>query len=69
MRLVAIALSAFIAVLGATGIVAPARLLAIARSFETPFGLEAAAVLRLVLGTTLFLAAQSGIQWRGGGSV
>jgi hypothetical protein len=57
MRLLALFLSALIAVLGVIGIVAPARLLAIARSFDTPLGLYAAAALRLVLGTALFLAA------------
>ena len=57
MRLLALFLSAFIAVLGVIGIVAPARLLAIARWLDTPLGLYAAAALRLVLGTALFLAA------------
>src|SRR2546425_7940949 len=48
MRLVALALSAFMA---------PGRLLAIARSFDTPLGLYATATLRLVLGAALFLVA------------
>ena len=35
----------------------PGRLLAIARSFDTPLGLYATATLRLVLGAALFLVA------------
>jgi len=57
MVFVAFALSLLVAVLGAVGIVVPASLLTIARPFLTPAGLYAAALIRLVLGTTLFVAA------------
>jgi len=57
MRLVALTLSLVISVVGAVGIVMPAVLLAISRPFLTPAGLYAAAGLRVVLGTALFLAA------------
>ncbi len=54
---VALAFSILVAVVGAVGIVVPASLLTIARPFLTPAGLYAAAGLRLVLGTALFLSA------------
>jgi hypothetical protein len=57
MALVALTFSIVVAVGGAVGIVAPASLLTIARPFLTPAGLYAAAVLRLVLGTALFVSA------------
>ena len=57
MALVAFAFSLLIAALGAVAIVLPSVLLAIAQSFVTSLGLYAAAALRLVLGTALFLAA------------
>jgi hypothetical protein len=57
MALVALTLSLVVAVLGAVGIVVPTVLLAISRPFLTPTGLYAAAALRLVLGTVLFVAA------------
>ena len=46
-----------IVVLGAVGIVAPASLVAISRSFLSPTGLYVAAGIRLTLGTVLVLAA------------
>jgi len=57
MAFVALTFGIAIAVLGALGIVVPASLLSISRPFLTPAGLYAAAGLRLVLGTALFLAA------------
>lgn len=57
MVLVAFVLSLFVAALGALGVVSPAGLLGVVRRFESPAGLYAAAVLRLVLGVALFLAA------------
>jgi hypothetical protein len=55
--LVALTFSIVIAVVGAVGIVVPTSLLAIAGLFVTPVGIYAAAALRLVLGTALFVAA------------
>ena len=55
--LVALTLSIVITVVGAVGSVVPTFLLAISRPFLTPAGLYAAAALRLVLGTALFMAA------------
>jgi hypothetical protein len=57
MALVALTLGLVIAVLGAVAIVDPTVLLAISRPFLTPIGLYAAAVLRLILGTALFVSA------------
>jgi hypothetical protein len=57
MATVAILLSAALAGMGAVGIVSPARLLEIARRFQTPSGIYAATGVRLVLGLALFLAA------------
>jgi len=45
------------AILGTVGIFVPTALLAVSRPFLTPAGLYAAAAIRLVLGTALFLAA------------
>jgi hypothetical protein len=53
----AMALSLLVAALGAIGVVAPAELRGIARHFQTPTGLYAAAAIRVVLGGTLVLAA------------
>lgn len=57
MAWVAMALCVVLAGLGAIGVVSPDALLGIARRFQTPSGLYAGAVIRLVLGGTLFLAA------------
>jgi hypothetical protein len=57
MALVALTFGVAMVVLGAVGIVAPVALLGVSRPFLTPAGLYAAAGLRLVLGTVLFLAA------------
>jgi len=46
-----------VAGLGALGMVSPSRLLAVVRHFQTRGGLFAAAIIRIVLGTILFLAA------------
>jgi hypothetical protein len=59
MALIALVLSLFVAALGALGMVSPMKLLGIARHFENPGGLCAAAALRIVLGVALFLAAPS----------
>lgn len=58
MVLVALAMCALGAVLGSVGVVYPPGLVAVIRVlFETPARLYAAAVLRLVFGVALFLAA------------
>lgn len=57
MTTVAIILSAAVAVLGVVGIASPGQLLAIVKRFQTPNGLYAAMVIRLVFGLALFLAA------------
>jgi hypothetical protein len=57
MAIVALILSLFVAALGATGIVSPMRLLRFARQFQRPAGLYAAAILRVIFGVALFLAA------------
>ena len=57
MALVALTLSLVIAVVGVVGLIAPASLLAISLPFLTAAGLYAAAALRVVLETALFVAA------------
>jgi len=57
MAIAALVLSLFVAALGALGIVSPMGLLSIVRQFQRPAGLYAAAILRIVLGVALFLAA------------
>ena len=57
MALVALTLGIAIAILGAVGLIVPTVLLAMSRPFLTPAGPIAAVVLRLVLGTALFVAA------------
>jgi len=57
MVFIAFILSLFVAALGALGMVSPMRLLNIVRHFRSPAGIYAAAVLRVILGVALFLAA------------
>ncbi len=57
MALIALGLSLFVAALGAVGMVSPMRLLGVARHFQSPAGLCAAAALRVVLGVALVFAA------------
>ncbi len=57
MALIALTFSIVVAVLGGVAIVDPTVLLTISRPFLSPAGLYAAAGLRFVLGTALFLAA------------
>ncbi len=57
MAFVALALSLFVAALGALGMFSPTRLLNIVRHFQNPAGIYAAAALRIILGVALFLAA------------
>jgi hypothetical protein len=57
MALIALGLSLFFAALGALGMVSPLRLLGVARHFQSPVGLYAAAALRVLLGAALFFAA------------
>lgn len=57
MVLIALVLSICIAALGALGVIAPDRLAAVVRSFQTRAGLYVTAAIRLVLGVALFLAA------------
>ena len=59
MAIAALVLSLFVAALGALGIVSPMGLLSIVRQFQRPAGIYAAAILRVVLGVALFLAAPS----------
>jgi hypothetical protein len=59
MAIVPLVLSLFVAALGALGIVLPMRLLSIIRQFQRPAGLYAVAILRVVLGVALLLAAPS----------
>jgi hypothetical protein len=57
-------LGLLIATIGTVGVVAPTRLLAIARWFVTPRGFYAAIVIRLLVGSILILAAPAGA-WPG----
>ena len=57
MRQLALVLSAFVAIIGAIGVIRPEALLGIARYFETPGGLYVAAGLRIVLGIALLISA------------
>ncbi len=57
MKLIAYLSSLFVAGLGALGVVSPRRLVPFARVFESRAGLNTAAALRLVLGTSLFISA------------
>lgn len=57
MTYLALGLSLFIAVMGALGVVSPARLFWVLRQYQTPGGLYIAAAIRVVLGVALFLAA------------
>ncbi len=59
MALVVVVLGLFMGALGALGVVAPARLIAFVRAFQTPAGLYFAAAIRLVLGVAMFTAAPS----------
>ncbi len=54
---VALTLSLFLAAAGAMGIVAPSQFVALIRRIQTPAGLCAATVFRIVLGVALFNAA------------
>jgi hypothetical protein len=57
MTYLAIGISVLIVGLGALGVASPERLLSIVRRYETPGGLRVSAVVRVVLGVALFLAA------------
>jgi hypothetical protein len=57
MAIVALILSLSVAALGAVGIVSPMKLLSFVRQFQHPAGLYVAAILRVVFGVALFLAA------------
>ena len=57
MRRLAVVLSLGVALVGAIGLVSPAALLGFARHFQSPSGLYAAAALRVILGSALFLSA------------
>jgi len=56
-RQLALVLSAFVAVIGAIGFILPEALIGVARHFETPAGLCAAAGLRILVGIALLLSA------------
>ena len=57
MSFVAFTLALAIAALGAVGVLAPSVLLALVTAMRSPGGLWVAAVLRVVLGTALYVAA------------
>jgi len=57
MTALALAFSLLILALGAVGLVSPSRVVRIARSFATPAGLYFAAVVRVIMGLALLLAA------------
>jgi asparagine N-glycosylation enzyme membrane subunit Stt3 len=57
MKMIALTLSAAVAVLGGIGVVAPSALLSVAEFFLTRPGLWLAAALRIVLGIALILVA------------
>jgi hypothetical protein len=57
MTYLAIGISVLIAALGALGVASPERLISILRRLETPGGLYTSAVVRVVLGVALVLAA------------
>lgn len=57
MTVIALVFSLSVAVLGAVGVVSPARLVNYVRHFQTPSGLYLAAALRVVMGVALFVAA------------
>lgn len=57
MKSIAFLISLFITALGAQGVISPSQLLSIARRFESRNGLYAAAVLRLIMGSSLFYSA------------
>lgn len=57
MKPLALILSACVAIVGAIGLIRPEALIGIARHFQTPAGLYAAAGLRILLGIALLLAA------------
>ena len=59
MKQIALLLSTFVTIIGVIGLIRPETLVGIARHFETPAGLYAAAGLRLVLGIALIVAAPS----------
>jgi hypothetical protein len=59
MTWIAIVLCSFVSVLGVIGVVSPGALLGIARNFQSPAGLYAAATLRILLGAALLLAART----------
>lgn len=59
MKRVALALSLFVASIGALGVIRPEALVAIARLFQTPTGLYVAAGLRIVFGVALLVAAST----------
>ena len=57
MNRLALVLSALVATMGAIGLLSPETLVGVARHFETQAGLYAAAGLRILLGSSLLLAA------------
>ncbi|HQJ09537.1 MAG TPA: hypothetical protein PLF54_11085 [Deltaproteobacteria bacterium] len=57
MKLIAYLSGIFVTALGVLGVASPRRLIPFARMFESRAGLNTAAALRLVLGTSLFLSA------------
>jgi len=57
MKQLALVLSAFVTIIGAIGLIRPEAVIGIARNFETPAGLYAAAGFRILLGIALLLAA------------
>ena len=57
MAIVAFVLSLFVAALGVVGTLSPKRLIGFVQQFQRPAGLYVAAILRIVFGVALLLAA------------
>lgn len=57
MTSLALLIGILITALGVLGLVSPARLMTLDQFFQTPAGLFATGVIRLILGAVLFLAA------------
>jgi hypothetical protein len=57
MTFVALVFAIFVTAMGALGVLAPDRLLGLVRGVQTPAGLYGVAVMRLVFGAAIYLAA------------
>lgn len=57
MAIIASVMSVLVAIMGVLGITRPDKLIALVRRFRTPGGLYAAAVMRVIMGLALIMAA------------